>query len=125
MKKLIKYLSILILIIIAYYGFTTYPKLDIVSGFSSKSVASHLYIAGRDKEMTELEDNDVPSMNMANNEVNEVEKSVTSTLDVPSKESAFPIAPAPVTAPIMAPSLAPTESAAIVAPAAVSSSSVQ
>lgn len=90
MKKLIKYLSILILIVIAYYGFTTYPKLDIVSGFSSKSVASHLYIAGRDKEMTEMEDNDVPSMNMASNEVNEVEKSVTSkALGIKSRKAIY------------------------------------
>ncbi len=78
MKKLIKYLSILILIAVFYYGFTTYPKLDIISGFSSKSIASHLYIAGRDKEATEAEDNDVPSMNMASNEVNELDRSVSS-----------------------------------------------
>lgn len=78
MKKLIKYISILILIAVVYYGYTTYPKLDIVSGFSSKSVASHWFLAGRDKDITELEDNDVPSMTMASNEVDEIEKSVTS-----------------------------------------------
>jgi len=78
MKKLIRYLLMFILIAVVYYGYTTYPKLDIISGFSSKSVASHLFLAGRNAEMTELEDNNVPSMNMANNEVNEMEKSVTS-----------------------------------------------
>ena len=78
MKKLFKYISILILIAVVYYGYTTYPKLDIVSGFSSKSVASHWFLAGRDKDITELEDNDVPSMTMASNEVDEIEKSVTS-----------------------------------------------
>ena len=78
MKKLIRYLLMFILIAVVYYGYTTYPKLDIISGFSSKSVASHLYLAGRSQEFTEKEDNDVPSMNMANNRVDEVERSVTS-----------------------------------------------
>ena len=74
MKKLVKYISIFLLIVIAYYAYTTYPKLDIVSGFSSKSIASHLFIAGRDKVFTEVEDNDVPSMNMASSKVDDIEK---------------------------------------------------
>ncbi len=78
MKKLIRYLLMFILIAVVYYGYTTYPKLDIISGFSSKSVASHLYLAGRSQELTEEEDNDIPSMDMANNKVDEVERSVTS-----------------------------------------------
>lgn len=77
--KLIKYIVLLALIAGAYFGFTTYPKLDIVSGFSSKSVASHLYIAGRDQDFTEREDNNIPSMNLANNAVDEISKSVSST----------------------------------------------
>ncbi len=79
MKRLFKYFTFLLLIVIAYFAYTTYPELDIVSGFSSKSVASHLFIAGRSQEYTEKEDNDVPSMNLANNEVDERSKSVTST----------------------------------------------
>ncbi len=79
MKRLIKFLAFLILIVVAYYTYTTYPKLDILSGFSSKSVASHLFIAGRSQEATEMEDNDVPSMNLAKNKVNDREKSVSST----------------------------------------------
>lgn len=79
MKKLIKYLILLALIIIANYVYTTYPKLDIVSGFSSKSVASHLFLAGRDQAFTEKEDNDIPSMGIANSEVDEFSKSVQST----------------------------------------------
>jgi len=79
MKKLIKYFVLLGLIVIAYFGFTTYPKLDIVSGFSSKSVASHLFLAGRDQAFTEKEDNNIPSMELATNEVDEISKAVNST----------------------------------------------
>ncbi len=79
MKKLIKYFVLLLLIVVAYFGFTMYPKLDIVSGFSSKSVASHLFIAERNQDFTEREDNNIPSMELANNYVDERSKSVTST----------------------------------------------
>jgi len=65
MKKLLKYTFIIALIIGGYFAYTTYPKLDIVSGFSAKSVASHYFIAGRDKLYTEEEDNKEPTMGMA------------------------------------------------------------
>jgi len=78
-KKILKYLGIILLLAIAYIAYTTYPKLDIVSGFSSKSVASHLFIAERSQEYTELEDNDVPSMNLATNIVDISSKSVSSS----------------------------------------------
>ena len=90
MKRLIKYLAFLILIVVAYFTYTTYPKLDILSGFSSKSVASHLFIAGRSQESTEMEDNDVPSMNLAKNVVNDREKSVSSTaLGIKTRKAIF------------------------------------
>jgi len=79
MKRLIKFFALLLFIVGAYYAYTVYPKLDILSGFSSKSIASHLFLAGRSLEFTEKEDNDIPSMNLANNKVNEIEKSVSST----------------------------------------------
>lgn len=79
MKRLFKFFAFLLLIVGAYYAYTIYPKLDIVSGFSSKSVASHLFIADRSQEYTEKEDNEVPSMNLASNEVDERSKSVSST----------------------------------------------
>ncbi len=79
MKRLIKYFALLLFIVGAYYTYTTYPKLDILSGFSSKSVASHLFIAGRSQEFTEKEDNNIPSMNLASNKVDERKKSVSST----------------------------------------------
>jgi len=65
MKKLLKYTFIIALLAGGYFTYTTYPKLDIVSGFAAKSVASHFFIAGREKLQTEAEDNLDPTMGMA------------------------------------------------------------
>lgn len=46
MKKFFKFLGIAILLLIVFVGVSTYPKLDIVSGFSAKSVASGHFIDG-------------------------------------------------------------------------------
>lgn len=90
MKKLIKYTIVLLLIVAGYFAFNTYPKLDIVSGFSSKSIASHLFIADRTQEFTEREDNDVPSMNLASSEVDLAMKSVTSrALGIKKRKAIF------------------------------------
>lgn len=90
MKRLIKFLAFIILIVVAYFAYTTYPKLDILSGFSSKSVASHLFIAERSQEATEKGDNDIPSMNLAKNKVNDIEKSVSSTsLGIKTRKAIF------------------------------------
>ena len=79
MKKLLKVLLLLITIGTVYFYLTLYPKLDIVSGFSAKSVASHLFIAKRSQKQTEAEDNDVKSIRLAKNKIHLKEKSVTSS----------------------------------------------
>lgn len=88
MKKLLKYIIAIVLIVIVYAYFTIYPKLDIVSGFSAKSIASHQYIANRNKTQTEKEDNNIPSMNLATNTINEKEKSINSKVWVFKKRTA-------------------------------------
>lgn len=80
MKKVLKYIAFLLLLTVVYVAFTMYPKLDIVSGFSSKSVASHHFLAKRSVQLTEAKDNDVESMELATNVVDEVSKSVTSSV---------------------------------------------
>ena len=80
MKKALKYLLTILLIAIVYAYFTLYPKFDIVSGFSSKSIASHHFLANRSQLTTEKEDNNVPSMNLAKNVINEKDKSVSSSV---------------------------------------------
>ena len=79
MKKFLKILFAVIILAVVYLYFTIYPKLDIVTGFSAKSVASHLFIAGRSQNQTEAEDNNIKSMDLAKTKVNLKEKSVTST----------------------------------------------
>ena len=79
MKKFFKFLGIAILLFIIYIGITTYPKLDIVSGFSAKSVASGHFIDGRSLEIIEKGDNDIDNVRLATNEINEKEKVVYSS----------------------------------------------
>ena len=79
MKKFFKFLGIAILLFIIYIGITTYPKLDIVSGFSAKSVASGHFIDGRSLEIIEKGDNDIDNVRLAKNEINEKEKVVYSS----------------------------------------------
>lgn len=80
MKKILKYLFAILLIALVLVYFTVYPKFDIISGFSSKSLASHHFLAKRSQELTEKRDNDVPSMNLASNLVDEKTRSVTSSV---------------------------------------------
>ncbi len=78
MKKILKYIAILLLIVIAYFAITTYPKLDMISGFAAKSISSHYFIGDRDLEYTEAEDNLVPTMGMASSEILDSEKTTKS-----------------------------------------------
>jgi len=49
MKKTLKIFGAVALLFLIYYGFTTYPKLDLISGFSAKSMASGHFIDNRSK----------------------------------------------------------------------------
>lgn len=79
MKKIFKFLGVLLLLVIVYVGVTTYPKLDIVSGFSAKSVASGHFIDGRSLEIIESGDNDIDNVSLATNEIHEEGKFVISS----------------------------------------------
>jgi hypothetical protein len=50
MKKILNSLVLLLFVGLFYYGFITYPKLDLISGFSAKSIASGHFIDQRSKE---------------------------------------------------------------------------
>jgi CubicO group peptidase (beta-lactamase class C family) len=89
MKKIFKYIAILLLIVIAYFVITTYPKLDIISGFAAKSISSHYFIGDRDIEYTEAEDNLVPTMGMASSELLDAEKIAKSNSFGFKKRTAF------------------------------------
>ncbi len=80
MKKVVKYVLFALLLGGVYFAYENYLKLDLIDGFSAKNITSCVFLAHRSQELTETEDNNVPSMSLAFNEVNGEEKSVTSTV---------------------------------------------
>lgn len=80
MKKILKLLALVLVIIIFYFGFTTYPKLDLISGFSAKSIASGHFLDNRSKELIEKTDNDIDMIDLATNTIDEAGKFATSNV---------------------------------------------
>ncbi|MDO8316460.1 MAG: serine hydrolase [Flavobacterium sp.] len=74
MKKLFKFVGFASFIGIFYVGFTTYPKLDLISGFSAKSIASGHFIDNRSQEMIEKGDNDIDMIDLAKNQIEDAGK---------------------------------------------------
>mgnify|MGYP000993556484 FL=1 len=60
--------GILFLLIVIAIGFN-YPKLTLISGYSSKYVASSAFIAGHSKSYIEANDNNIPNIKLATNEL--------------------------------------------------------
>jgi CubicO group peptidase (beta-lactamase class C family) len=71
MKKFLKFLVIFLLIALVYLRIAIYPQLDLLSGFSAKSVASGHFIDGRSLETIQQGDNDIDKVDWATNEINE------------------------------------------------------
>ena len=80
MKKIFKFLGIALLVFLIYFGYTTYPKLDLISGFSAKSIASGHFIDNRSQEMIEKGDNDIEMMQYATTIIDEKGKFATSSV---------------------------------------------
>ena len=74
MKKFFKFVGFASFIGIFYLGFTTYPKLDLISGFSAKSIASGHFIDNRSQEMIEKGDNDIDMIDLAKNNIEDAGK---------------------------------------------------
>jgi CubicO group peptidase (beta-lactamase class C family) len=79
MKKIFKILGFSVVLLLAYYFYINYP-LDIISGFSAKSIASGHFIDNRSIEMIENGDNDVSVLFLANNKINKSEKFAISSV---------------------------------------------
>ncbi|PZX95245.1 serine hydrolase [Flavobacterium aquariorum] len=60
-----------VFLFLGYFGFTNYPKLELISGFSAKNVASGHFIDNRSQEIIEKSDNDFDVIGWATNEINE------------------------------------------------------
>lgn len=80
MKKIFKVLGVIALVLLFYFGFTTYPKLDLISGFSAKSITSGHFIDNRSLATIESGDNDIPMITMAKNELNDADKTGTASV---------------------------------------------
>ena len=80
MKKILKYLGATVLLILTYIVSTNYPKLNIITGYSAKSVASGIFIGNRTQKSLEKRDNNFSPINLASNEVDLKNKRVTSDL---------------------------------------------
>ena len=78
MKKFLKVFAVLLLLVLVYLRLEIYPQLDIITGFSAKSVASGHFIDGRTLETIQQGDNDIDKVDWATNTIDENEKSVLS-----------------------------------------------
>lgn len=80
MKKFLKVFAVLLLVLLVYIRLSIYPQLDLISGFSAKSVASGHFIDDRNLESIEQGDNDIPKIDWATNKINDAEKFATSSI---------------------------------------------
>ena len=79
MKKL-KYFGLFLIVVITIVVLINYPKLDLISGFSAKSVASSHFIDGRSLPMIEAGDNDISMVDLATNTIEENQKSASASV---------------------------------------------
>lgn len=90
MKKIVAIIAITLFLGLIYLGFTTYPKLVIISGFSTKSIASCHFIDNRSQELIEKTDNDVPLIGLASNKINEQGKyAISSVLGLKERKAIY------------------------------------
>jgi CubicO group peptidase (beta-lactamase class C family) len=78
MKKFFKIFSVLLILVLVYLRIEIYPQLDMITGFSSKSVTSGHFLDNRSLETIEQGDNDIDKIDWATNEINDAERFVTS-----------------------------------------------
>jgi CubicO group peptidase (beta-lactamase class C family) len=80
MKKILKIIAVVLLLVLVYLRIEIYPQLDLISGFSSKSVASGHFIDGRSLETIQQGDNDIDKIDWATNKIDGKQKFVTSSV---------------------------------------------
>jgi CubicO group peptidase (beta-lactamase class C family) len=79
MKKLIKLGVIVIVLLASYIAYTYYLRLDILTGFAAKSVASGVFLANRTQESIESSDNNFSLVDFVTNKLDNEKKSVSSS----------------------------------------------
>ena len=71
MKKYLKILGLILLFVVLFFGYDTYQKLDLISGFSAKSVASCHFLDNRNLDYIQKNDNDINLIDLATNEIDD------------------------------------------------------
>ena len=74
MKKIIGFFLLSIIAIVSFVFIQNYPKLDLISGFSAKSVASAHFLDNRDLKVIEAGDNNIHLVDLADNQIDDQEK---------------------------------------------------
>ena len=80
MKKILKIFAVVLLIALVYLRIEIYPQLDLISGFSAKSVASGHFIDGRSLETIEQGDNAIDKIDWATNTIEGKQRLATSNV---------------------------------------------
>jgi hypothetical protein len=70
MKKILKITVFCLALLGLIFYIFAYPKLDLISGFSAKSIASGTFLDNRSLTIIESGDNDIPLVDLARNSVN-------------------------------------------------------
>lgn len=81
MKKFLKIFVLLLLVVFVYLRIAIYPQLDLISGFSAKSVASGHFLDHRSLLTIQQGDNDIDKVDWATNEINDTEKFAVSRIN--------------------------------------------
>ncbi|MGS0528188.1 hypothetical protein ACU8V7_26265 [Zobellia nedashkovskayae] len=63
--KIIKRILLILFVILAVAVYFNFPKLNFISGYASKNMASTVFLTNRSAESVVLNDNDVPLINLA------------------------------------------------------------
>ncbi|AOW21341.1 serine hydrolase domain-containing protein [Urechidicola croceus] len=79
MKKTFKLFLLFLLLGLTYIVYTNYKKLNIISGFSAKMIASQVFVANRVQESVEQSENNFSPINSAKNIIDFKNKTVTSS----------------------------------------------
>lgn len=80
MKKFLKFFLLLLLLAVVYAVYSQYPKLNILAGYSAKSMASSVFVAKRDATFTDETDNNFTPISLADDEVNSQEATTTASV---------------------------------------------
>jgi len=80
MKKFLKIFALLLVAALVYLRISIYPQLDLISGFSAKSVASGHFLDHRSVPTIEQGDNDIDKVNWATNTIDENGKFAVSSV---------------------------------------------